>query len=203
MRMFAKPAPHTMTREWQEASNEYLKVRRISVLPKNNSSMLTWAKNTGAESRPFHRYRFARLQGPGTGSVAAREGLRRSGNGWKRCSPLSVAEAETKMAGRATILSLPHGLTSMYEMMSRERESIGLAACLDVVISYVDVNMCTRIPRSFNSTGVASSRLQLARGRPLCSSGLQIDPTGLFRSPKGLCRTSTRSTTRGSVVKIH
>lgn len=27
MRMFANPAPHTMTREWQEASNEYLKVR--------------------------------------------------------------------------------------------------------------------------------------------------------------------------------
>lgn len=30
MRMFAKPAPHTMTREWQEASNEYLKVRTLS-----------------------------------------------------------------------------------------------------------------------------------------------------------------------------
>lgn len=28
MRSFAGPAPHTMTREWQEASNEYLKVRR-------------------------------------------------------------------------------------------------------------------------------------------------------------------------------
>lgn len=25
-RFFAKPAPHTMTKEWQEASNEYLKV---------------------------------------------------------------------------------------------------------------------------------------------------------------------------------
>ncbi|KAK3946279.1 cytochrome c oxidase subunit 5A [Diplogelasinospora grovesii] len=25
MRMFAKPAPHTMNKEWQEASNEYLK----------------------------------------------------------------------------------------------------------------------------------------------------------------------------------
>ncbi|KKY37311.1 putative cytochrome c oxidase polypeptide 5 [Diaporthe ampelina] len=28
MRMFAKPAPHTMTREWQEASNEYLKEQK-------------------------------------------------------------------------------------------------------------------------------------------------------------------------------
>lgn len=26
MRMFAKPAPHTMNKEWQEAANEYLKV---------------------------------------------------------------------------------------------------------------------------------------------------------------------------------
>ncbi|KAL1854865.1 Cytochrome c oxidase subunit 5B, mitochondrial [Diaporthe australafricana] len=28
MRMFAKPPPHTMTREWQEASNEYLKEQK-------------------------------------------------------------------------------------------------------------------------------------------------------------------------------
>lgn len=27
MRMFAKPGPHTMNKEWQEAANEYLKVR--------------------------------------------------------------------------------------------------------------------------------------------------------------------------------
>lgn len=26
LRSFAKPPPHTMTKEWQEASNEYLKV---------------------------------------------------------------------------------------------------------------------------------------------------------------------------------
>jgi hypothetical protein len=30
IRMMGKPAPSTMTREWQEASNEYLKVRRLS-----------------------------------------------------------------------------------------------------------------------------------------------------------------------------
>lgn len=28
MRMFAGPAPHTMTKEWQEASNEYLKSQK-------------------------------------------------------------------------------------------------------------------------------------------------------------------------------
>ncbi|KUI59913.1 Cytochrome c oxidase polypeptide 5, mitochondrial [Cytospora mali] len=28
MRLFAKPAPHTMTREWQEAANEYLKEQK-------------------------------------------------------------------------------------------------------------------------------------------------------------------------------
>jgi cytochrome c oxidase subunit 4 len=28
MRSFAGPAPHTMTREWQEQANEYLKEQR-------------------------------------------------------------------------------------------------------------------------------------------------------------------------------
>jgi hypothetical protein len=28
LRVFAKPAPHTMNREWQEAANEYLKVSK-------------------------------------------------------------------------------------------------------------------------------------------------------------------------------
>lgn len=168
--MFAKPAPHTMTREWQEAANEYLKVRQIPVIRTDTSSMLTWAIiNIGAKIRPFHRRRLARLQGPGTGSVAACEGLRRSRNGWERSSLLSVEEAETKAAGTGTILSLPHGLTSMYEMMSRERESIDLAVLLDVVILYVDVNMCTRILRSFNSTGFASPGPQFTRNRPQVS----------------------------------
>lgn len=31
LRMMAKPPPHTMTKEWQEASNEQLKVRRSRV----------------------------------------------------------------------------------------------------------------------------------------------------------------------------
>lgn len=173
MRMFAKPPPHTMTREWQEASNEYLKVRKLLVFCTHEFCMLTRAtKNTGAKSRPFHRRRLARLQGPGTGPVAAREGLRSSANGWKTPSPLSVEEAETKTAGAGTILSLPHGPNSMYEMMSRERVSIGLAAWSDVVISYVDVNMCTKIPRSFNSTGSASPW-------PLLSQN-----SGLVRGPK-------------------
>lgn len=37
MRMFAKPGPHTMNKEWQEAANEYLKVRsqtRVPPLPR-------------------------------------------------------------------------------------------------------------------------------------------------------------------------
>ncbi|ROW04370.1 hypothetical protein VSDG_00718 [Cytospora chrysosperma] len=32
MRMFAKPAPHTMNKEWQEAANEYLKEQRSDPL---------------------------------------------------------------------------------------------------------------------------------------------------------------------------
>jgi hypothetical protein len=32
MRSFAGPSPHTMTREWQEAANEYLKVRPIHLM---------------------------------------------------------------------------------------------------------------------------------------------------------------------------
>lgn len=33
IRMFAGPEPHTMTKEWQEASNEYLKVRTCPLPP--------------------------------------------------------------------------------------------------------------------------------------------------------------------------
>jgi len=32
LRAFAKPPPHTMTREWQEAANERLKVRSTSLI---------------------------------------------------------------------------------------------------------------------------------------------------------------------------
>ncbi len=39
MRAFAKPAPHTMTKEWQEAANEKLKVR-FSLIPHHPSDYL-------------------------------------------------------------------------------------------------------------------------------------------------------------------
>lgn len=145
----------------------FQRVPQGSSIPKSSwqtPSILTWViKNVGAKIRPFHRHRLARLQGPGTGPVAAREGLRRSGNGWDTFSPWSLQEAEKNIAGTGTILSLPHGLIPVYEMMSRERGSIDVAAWLDVVISYVDVNMCTRIPRSLNKCG-------------LCKHTTRVDP---------------------------
>lgn len=39
IRMFAGPEPHTMTKEWQEASNEYLKVRPCPLSPSVVSAM--------------------------------------------------------------------------------------------------------------------------------------------------------------------
>lgn len=131
MRMFAKPPPHTMTREWQEAANDYLKVRHVRASRMCTFGMLTLNTKTGAKIRSLHRRLLTRVQGTGSGPVPTREGLRLSCSGWERISPLSVEEAEAKTTGTGTILSLPHGLTSMYKMMSRERESNGAAAWLD------------------------------------------------------------------------
>ena len=69
MRSFAKPAPHTMTKEWQEATNEYLKVRSpllCCCISSFRLLTLVSCTKTGAKLRPLDRYlvRGLRWQGP-------------------------------------------------------------------------------------------------------------------------------------------
>lgn len=51
MRSFAKPAPHTMTKEWQEQTNEYLKVRPISPIADMLSISLTYHRHCSRKTR--------------------------------------------------------------------------------------------------------------------------------------------------------
>ena len=77
MRMFAKPAPRTMSKEYQEASNEYLKVREAAAsrCPSWREPILTFARRAKTPSllpvfpRPITRARvwFSRL--PSTKAV--------------------------------------------------------------------------------------------------------------------------------------
>lgn len=71
MRMFAKPAPRTMSKEYQEASNEYLKVREAatSLCPSWRGAILTFL--AGPKRRAPYWSLLARLPGQGYGSVAS------------------------------------------------------------------------------------------------------------------------------------
>lgn len=71
MRMFAKPAPRTMSKEYQEASNEYLKVREAAA-----SRRLSWKEPiltflAGPKRRAPYWSLLARLPGQGYGSVTS------------------------------------------------------------------------------------------------------------------------------------
>lgn len=68
IRMFAKPPPHTMTKEYQEMSNEYLIVCATCKYPRPFSrANLT---STGTKSRPHHWSRVPRLHWQGHGPVS-------------------------------------------------------------------------------------------------------------------------------------
>lgn len=148
MRMFAKPAPHTMNKEWQEAANEYLKVRICQAfgrpLSRNfrlaRTSILTLDIITGTKIRPYHRSCLPQLRGQGPGPVSLFESLSGSGIKWKTFL-LSVERAEATY-------SLPHGLKSMYAVIFRE--SIGPARGW-TAIARVDVVKCTKINQITNS----------------------------------------------------
>lgn len=134
--MFAKPAPHTMNKEWQEAANEYLKVRysprpsrRLNLLDadmlfrnkKPSPSPATPPPITRARDRfsPLPRMLKRTTQNSDSSDL----------------SPLSLENAKVQ--------SFPHGLNSMYKMISRR--SMGPARGWRAAISGVDVNRwCTR-----------------------------------------------------------
>lgn len=135
--MFAKPAPHTMNKEWQEAANEYLKVRytaRTSQRPSiPDANMLSRNKKPSpspATPPPITRAR-------DRSSPLPRMLKRTNQNsGSSDLSPLSLENAKVQ--------SFPHGLNPMYKMISRR--SMGPARGWMAAISGVDVNRwCTKI----------------------------------------------------------
>ena len=78
VRSFAKPPPHTMTKEWQEATNEYLKVRRHC----SEFYGVRWTTTnitlpTGPKVGPSHRSHLGRLFGQGPRAVPSGEGIKR------------------------------------------------------------------------------------------------------------------------------
>lgn len=77
MRSFAKPAPHTMTKEWQEATNEYLKVRTFpcSAVPVAPQWMANMSTSTGPKLGPVDRYLVRRLQRQGPRAIPFQEGI--------------------------------------------------------------------------------------------------------------------------------
>lgn len=158
MRMFAKPAPHTMNKEWQEAANEYLKVRIRQAFGPSPSrkdrpariTMLTLDIKTGAKIRPIHRCRLPQLRGQGPGPVSLLESLRGSGSKWKTFL-LSVERAEATY-------SLPHGPSSMYSVIFRE--SIGPARGW-MAIARVDVVKCTKIIRFLKNRHIQVRNVKL------------------------------------------
>lgn len=78
---FARPAPRTMTKEWQEAQNEYLKVRLYShhdVLQYGfgatrdlQNAITDKPRTTGEQDRAYHWCQLGRLQGPWYGAERA------------------------------------------------------------------------------------------------------------------------------------
>jgi hypothetical protein len=75
----AKPAPSTMTKEYQEQTNEYLKVNRSLRLPRlfilgdGRLESTRWSTDTliGTKLRTHHRYLIRGLQGQGYGPEQA------------------------------------------------------------------------------------------------------------------------------------
>lgn len=79
-RSFAREPPRTMSKEWQEATNEYLKVRQLHIwrLARRQFSegdmhsiwygLLTPLARIGEECRAHHWFVQRGLQGPGSGS---------------------------------------------------------------------------------------------------------------------------------------
>lgn len=149
-RMFAKPAPHTMNKEWQEAANEYLKVRSSPEFAREpcllNADMRSRNKKPSpspATPLPITRARdrFSPLP------RMLRRIHQSSGSDSSGRSSLSHLLLE-----REKTQSFFHGLTSMYKMILRR--SIGPARGWMMAISCVDVNRwCTRIPKPLPTLG--------------------------------------------------
>jgi len=73
LRAFAKPPPHTMTREWQEAANERLKVRPTGFVAPMVYCTHTFAAGTKVGS--VHWCRVRGIYRPGSSPVSSFKGL--------------------------------------------------------------------------------------------------------------------------------
>jgi hypothetical protein len=103
---FARPPPRTMTKEWQEATNEYLKVCSFQNVPSMAAfgsggycemRLLTWFF-TERENQPHLRHQQRRLQGQRLCAEQVCEGTRHQSRcgrvgsrhcffrGWRSCS---------------------------------------------------------------------------------------------------------------------
>lgn len=101
-RIFARGPPKTMSAEWQEASNAYLKVRlSIAFRDRKNRGLgdirMILTPATEREHRTHHRYFLRRLQGPRYGSEQEdRPGSRASrGRRRRRIDTIAAAIMET------------------------------------------------------------------------------------------------------------
>lgn len=75
IRAFAGPAPSTMNREWEEATNEYLKVRDAWCLGvgARGSGLLTCVCGIGSKLRADYGYLVRGIRWAGTGAERAKE----------------------------------------------------------------------------------------------------------------------------------
>lgn len=110
MRMFANPAPHTMTREWQEASNEYLKVR----------SYPSTSHSCDAQPKLTHDYR---AKDPTPSPVSRPRATRARARSSRLPRELNRSGGFTLLLER---LDAPHGRRrSMYKTGTRWEEDVG------------------------------------------------------------------------------
>jgi hypothetical protein len=84
MRSFAQPAPRSMTKEWQEATNEYMKVGIFSLRP-----CIQWPTTIanpnlplGTKSGSVDRYRFRKLFWQGLRAVPLWQPINQIGLLW-------------------------------------------------------------------------------------------------------------------------
>lgn len=135
MRMFAKPPPHTMTREWQEAANEYLKVRirQTPSFRRDTGSARTHVLTLRHQNRSKNPTQ-SRVSPPPTTLARAR-----SSPPPRKLKRLRQQQMETLLfvgrKSRSNIIIFPRGFSPMCKVISRE--IIGPGERLDGDCDYV------------------------------------------------------------------
>lgn len=112
IRMFAGQAPESMTKEWQEQSNELLKVC-VAVNPRVALAFKLQSSNSylplGTTGRPHYRYLLGILQGLGHGPVSSEECL--------------ISTLDTSYPPWPLVISLSH--PSLFSFVHRAKRIFG------------------------------------------------------------------------------